>query len=117
TLCLLPSALLALSSSLAACGGDRSGQPDTASKQVPSAQTSAAAPALSGPAPGATASASAPAATAGPSMVKIPGGTFKLGRDDGKKSEGPSHEVTVKDFELDVFEVTVADYKACVDAK
>jgi sulfatase modifying factor 1 len=50
-------------------------------------------------------------------MAKIPGGKLKMGRDDGKKSEAPAHEVTVKDFFIDTREVTVAAYRECVAAK
>ncbi len=47
-------------------------------------------------------------------MVKIPGGKFNMGRNDGDKSEQPEHEVTVKDFWMDKTEVTTAEYYAFV---
>lgn len=50
-------------------------------------------------------------------MAFIPGGTLKIGRDDGGKSEAPAHDAVVEPFFLDLTEVTVKDYAACVDAK
>jgi len=43
-------------------------------------------------------------------MIAIPGGTFKMGRDDGPFQERPSHNVIVKDFLLDNTEVTTDEY-------
>jgi formylglycine-generating enzyme required for sulfatase activity len=34
-------------------------------------------------------------------MVKITGGAFQMGRDDGRENEKPAHEVTVGDFWMD----------------
>lgn len=45
-------------------------------------------------------------------MVKISGGTFRMGRDDGRENEKPAHETTVKDFRMDKTEVTNAEYRA-----
>ena len=50
-----------------------------------------------------------------PDMVVVPGGTFKMGRDDGLPTEGPSHTVTVQDFLLDKTEVTNAEYAQFVN--
>lgn len=108
------------------CGSDPAGPPETGPKDRGTQGESSAAG--NKPLPGALSSTAAPfgapeatsgAATlvSGGAMVRIPGGTFKLGRDDGKKSEAPAHEVTVKDFELDTYEVTVEAYRACVSAK
>lgn len=47
-------------------------------------------------------------------MVKIPGGTFKMGRNDGDVKERPEHSVTVKDFWMDKTEVTNEEYLAFV---
>ncbi len=49
-------------------------------------------------------------------MVRIPGGTFMMGSNDGDSDEKPMHEVYVKDFYLDQFEVTVAKFEAFVNA-
>jgi formylglycine-generating enzyme required for sulfatase activity len=49
-------------------------------------------------------------------MVQIPGGTFCMGSNDGDEDEKPVHSVTVDAFELDLTEVTVAQYRACVKA-
>jgi formylglycine-generating enzyme required for sulfatase activity len=53
----------------------------------------------------------------GPRMVRIPAGTFQMGSNDGDEDEKPVHSVTLPSFEMDVTEVTVADYQACVAAK
>ena len=42
--------------------------------------------------------------------VKIAGGTFRMGRSDGRDNEQPEHDVTVKDFWIDKTEVTNAEY-------
>jgi formylglycine-generating enzyme required for sulfatase activity len=43
-------------------------------------------------------------------MAKIPGGKFRMGRNDGQPFERPEHEVDVKDFWMDKTEVTTAEY-------
>jgi formylglycine-generating enzyme required for sulfatase activity len=43
----------------------------------------------------------------GAPMVLIPGGTFKMGRDDGGPEEGPTHFVTLGTYYIDQHEVTV----------
>ncbi|HEX8639205.1 MAG TPA: bifunctional serine/threonine-protein kinase/formylglycine-generating enzyme family protein [Pyrinomonadaceae bacterium] len=45
-------------------------------------------------------------------MVKITGGAFQMGRDDGRENEKPAHAVTVNDFWMDKTEVTNAEYHA-----
>jgi len=47
--------------------------------------------------------------------IRIPGGTFEMGNDD-VFDRSPVHEVTVPDFEMSRTEVTVAQYRACVEA-
>jgi formylglycine-generating enzyme required for sulfatase activity len=50
-------------------------------------------------------------------MCKIPEGSFEIGLDDTYGLEAtPVHRGKVATFELDTFEVTVADYKKCVKA-
>ncbi len=71
---------------------------------------SISAPAPAPPGPSAVASARAPAGPCPAGMARIPGGTFR----PLKKSQGTA---TVAPFCLDVVEVTVADYKACVREK
>lgn len=56
----------------------------------------------------------APAAMLEKPMVTLPAGTFSMG--SAEKAESPVHVVTVGSFALDPDEVTVADYRACVDA-
>jgi formylglycine-generating enzyme required for sulfatase activity len=48
-------------------------------------------------------------------MAYVPGGEFMMGRDDGDGWERPAHNVTVKPFFIDVYDVTQAEYKKCVD--
>ena len=49
-------------------------------------------------------------------MVLIPGGKFMMGRNDGPPDEGPAHEVEIKPFFLDKWEVSNQEYKKFVDA-
>ena len=49
-------------------------------------------------------------------MVYIPGGTFMMGRNDGESDERPVHQVEVKPFYIDKFEVTNQQYKQFIDA-
>lgn len=44
------------------------------------------------------------------SMVQISGGTFRMGPDPIESDIAPAHEVTVEDFYIDRYEVTVAQY-------
>ncbi|HEX8791238.1 MAG TPA: SUMF1/EgtB/PvdO family nonheme iron enzyme [Polyangiaceae bacterium] len=47
-------------------------------------------------------------------MASIPEGTFSMGSDEGQPDEKPVHQVHVASFDLDVTEVTVAEYARCV---
>jgi formylglycine-generating enzyme required for sulfatase activity len=49
-------------------------------------------------------------------MVRVPGGTFRLGSAGGAPDEKPITEVTVPTLEIDVTEVTVAAFGRCVSA-
>jgi len=53
---------------------------------------------------------------AGIEWVSIPGGSFQMGSTDGAPDEKPVHTVHVSSFEMSRSEVTVAQYRACVDA-
>ena len=70
----------------------------------------------------ATASSTAAAAAAAPApecpkdMIRIPGGKFFMGRDDGLPFEKPEHQVALDPFCIDRTEVTVEAYVACSDA-
>ncbi|MBA2736093.1 MAG: SUMF1/EgtB/PvdO family nonheme iron enzyme, partial [Pyrinomonadaceae bacterium] len=44
------------------------------------------------------------------------GGTFNMGRNDGKDNEKPEHQVTVTDFWMDKTEVTNAEYGNFINA-
>jgi len=54
--------------------------------------------------------------TGGVEWVRIPGGSFNMGSNDGYPNEKPVHRVTVPTFEMTKTQVTVEQYKACVDA-
>ncbi|MFL6373106.1 MAG: protein kinase domain-containing protein [Pyrinomonadaceae bacterium] len=43
-------------------------------------------------------------------LAAIPGGTFKMGRDDGRPNEQPANSVVVQPFKIDKTEVTNAEY-------
>jgi serine/threonine protein kinase/formylglycine-generating enzyme required for sulfatase activity len=49
-------------------------------------------------------------------MVLVPGGEFKMGRDDGGPYEKPVHSVTVNPFFMDLTEVTNEQYQKFVEA-
>lgn len=117
---------LSLSFAFLACNG--SSQPHSAAGEPAAAKP---APAIvkpkrvkkdTAPAPtvssASTPDAGAPKAEVPPGMALVAGGTFKMGSDkDGEQDERPAHDVTLKSFYLDVFEVTNGQYLECVDAK
>ena len=41
-----------------------------------------------------------------PEMVHVPGGTFRMGSDEGRPDEGPAHEVTLSPFAISKYEIT-----------
>jgi len=51
-----------------------------------------------------------------PKMVFVEGGTFKMGSNDGDDDEKPIHSVTVSDFYIGKYEVTVGAFKEFVNA-
>jgi formylglycine-generating enzyme required for sulfatase activity len=50
-------------------------------------------------------------------MVRIPAGSFMMGSNDGQVDEKPVRRVQVAAFEMDLTEVTVAQYQACVESQ
>jgi formylglycine-generating enzyme required for sulfatase activity len=48
-------------------------------------------------------------------MVEIPAGEFTMGNDAGDDDEKPAHTVTLEAFEIDMFEVTNADFAKFVE--
>jgi formylglycine-generating enzyme len=50
------------------------------------------------------------------SMVAIPAGVFRMGSNTGQPDEAPEHEVTLRAFEIDRYEVTVREFRAFVRA-
>ncbi|HEY0203888.1 MAG TPA: MFS transporter [Acetobacteraceae bacterium] len=96
--------------------------PDTLAREpagtgVTASPTQTAAKVESAPAtPSATAEAAhAPAAVAAPSMVELPGGSFRMGSSDDP-AERPAHSVTVAPFLLATHAATVREWQQCVDA-
>jgi len=62
---------------------------------------------------------SAPASPPGSTregMALVPAGSFMMGSNDGDADEKPVHRVSVSAFSMDVTEVTVSAYEACVRA-
>jgi formylglycine-generating enzyme required for sulfatase activity len=52
-----------------------------------------------------------------PVMVRLPPGSFTMGSNQGDPSERPAHKVTLaRPVALGKFEVTVGEWRACVDA-
>jgi formylglycine-generating enzyme required for sulfatase activity len=49
-------------------------------------------------------------------MRLVPAGEFTMGSENGDEDEKPVHKVTLDAFYIDVYEVTNARYKTCVDA-
>jgi formylglycine-generating enzyme required for sulfatase activity len=49
-------------------------------------------------------------------MSHIPSATYRMGSEAGEPDERPVHEVQVSAFDIDLTEVTVAEYGACVRA-
>jgi len=49
-------------------------------------------------------------------MASIPGATFRMGSEAGEPDEMPVHPAHVAPFEMDLTEVTVSQYGACVRA-
>jgi formylglycine-generating enzyme required for sulfatase activity len=51
-----------------------------------------------------------------PVLVRIPGGGFMMGAESGDASAAPRHRVTIRPFAIGKFPVTVAEWKACLEA-
>ena len=72
-------------------------------------------PTLARPSVLAGVTATQPSPTTG-RMAHIPEATYRMGSEVGESDERPVHEVHVSAFEMDVTEVTVAEYGQCVRA-
>jgi formylglycine-generating enzyme required for sulfatase activity len=57
-----------------------------------------------------------PSPSAPPDMVYVPAGEFIMGSEEGDKDEQPVHTVYLDAFYIDKYEVTHAQYRACVEA-
>ena len=51
-----------------------------------------------------------------PIMVQVQGGTFNMGSSKGTIDETPVHKVTVDNFSIGKYEVTIGEFKKFVDA-
>lgn len=101
-------------------------RPPTAAPLTPTAEPASTEPTATGAAPTTAPTAGAveqtpSAPTQAPSgatgeMIRIPGGEFMMGNDQGDPDERPAHPVTVAPFEIDRFEVTNALFDAFVQA-
>ena len=49
-------------------------------------------------------------------MVKVEGGKFKMGKKNGASNEEPVHKVTLSDFYISKYEITVAQFKEFIDS-
>ena len=49
-------------------------------------------------------------------MIFVKGGTFQMGSNDGRDNEKPVHSITLDDFYIDKYEVTVREFKKFIDA-
>jgi len=83
---------------------------------APSATASVAALPSAAPSASESVAAKPPAKVCPPGTIKIPGGSFYMGSDDGLPFEKPAHQVTLEPYCIDEFEVTVEKYKACSDS-
>lgn len=79
---------------------------------------SASSPAVPVAAPAPTAISSAPSGVASPvgQMAHVADATYRMGSDTGGPDERPVHDVHVAAFDVDLTEVTVGQYAACVQA-
>jgi formylglycine-generating enzyme required for sulfatase activity len=50
-------------------------------------------------------------------MVRVPAGPFLRGSLEGYHDERPQRQITLDAFWIDLYEVTVAEYRACVEAE
>lgn len=51
----------------------------------------------------------------GVKMVTVPEGSFEMGSENGYSGELPVHTVYIDEFEMDIYEVTNAQYHECVE--
>jgi formylglycine-generating enzyme required for sulfatase activity len=50
-------------------------------------------------------------------MILIPGGWFYIGSDEGEPNEAPQHEVMVRDFKIDAYEISATEFAAFLNDK
>ncbi|MBM3280587.1 MAG: SUMF1/EgtB/PvdO family nonheme iron enzyme [Candidatus Handelsmanbacteria bacterium] len=48
--------------------------------------------------------------------VRVPAGVFIMGSEEGDGDERPAHQVSLDEYYIDQFEVSVGQYRACVEA-
>ena len=111
----------------AGAGGNEAGAAGSAGNEAGSAGEGGDAGATGGAAgeggdAGATGGAAGEAGEGGEALsaeitfISIPSGTFDMGSNDGDPDEQPVHAVNVPTFEMSQSEVTVGQYRVCVDA-
>jgi formylglycine-generating enzyme required for sulfatase activity len=61
--------------------------------------------------------AEAPAPEIPAGMALVPAGYFEMGTSSGRAYEGPAHPVFLNAFYMDLYEVTNAQYRECVQAR
>ncbi len=86
---------------------------DTSPSPAPDQGSPQSTSGLLGATPEANASPS-PSGAVPEGMVLVPGGTFKMGRNNGDQFESPAHNVNVKPFFIDRTEVTNEEYERFV---
>jgi formylglycine-generating enzyme required for sulfatase activity len=52
-----------------------------------------------------------------PQLVRVEGGTFPMGSDNGESEEKPAHTVTVQSFSIGKYEVTQREYQEVMGTK
>ena len=95
-------------------GGSAASRPEANAAAVAPVRAPAVVPSASGaPVPSPSVAGLADACPKG--MLRIPGGSFFMGSDEGTSREKPAHQVVLAPYCMDEFEVTVERYKACSD--
>lgn len=103
--------------------GCSKGKPDQAAASASAALSASAAPAAALAASAAAPKRPAPSKPSkvrpkdGATVVVIRAGAFTMGSDAGEPDEAPAHQVTLPVYWIDRTEVTIANYRKCVDGQ
>lgn len=101
--------LVAATLAFAGCASENASSPATATPGTSRASTE-----TQGAGPSAPVAAGEPRANPIGRMALVPETTYRMGSDSGEPDERPPHDVHVAAFEMDLTEVTVAQYSQCV---